>query len=282
MDSDARVFTSEMLDGLAAKAKYYVVRFAAKERSGASVRDEAGGALALVHSGIASDTFNCAVLRALDPRVTRADIERACARFNGDRMPAAFWTCDGLRDGDVELALAQHHFVEDEQNIGMVVELTAQSWDEPATAIELRQASQVADILEFGRALASLTEPPDAAMLAFYAAVGSLEPAPSREDALQLFAGRHEGECVCTASVFFQNDGAHIYDLSTSSSARGRGLGSAMMTHVLRYARDRGAKRAFLLASAAGLGVYRRLGFDEVCTARVYSNKHYLEHGDSA
>jgi GNAT superfamily N-acetyltransferase len=36
----------------------------------------------------------------------------------------------------------------------------------------------------------------------------------------------------------------HLEDLIVTESARGRGLGGALLTAVIRYARDRGARRA--------------------------------------
>ena len=49
---------------------------------------------------------------------------------------------------------------------------------------------------------------------------------------------------------------------------RGRGLGTAMTAPALRHARERGACRACLTATAAGQGIYERLGF-EVAAIRV-------------
>jgi predicted N-acetyltransferase YhbS len=46
---------------------------------------------------------------------------------------------------------------------------------------------------------------------------------------------------------------------------RNKGIGSAMMTHALGFARERGATQAVLLASGMGYGMYRRVGFNEVC-----------------
>jgi hypothetical protein len=46
------------------------------------------------------------------------------------------------------------------------------------------------------------------------------------------------------------------------------------MYAVLDWARRAGAKYVGVQASDDGLGVYRRLGFFEVCTFRVYSSRH--------
>jgi len=52
--------------------------------------------------------------------------------------------------------------------------------------------------------------------------------------------------------------------VNTESGWRGRGIGRAMTAAALRAARDAGARRAGLDASAAGLSLYLRLGFEVV------------------
>ena len=50
---------------------------------------------------------------------------------------------------------------------------------------------------------------------------------------------------------------------------RNKGIGSAMLAHAVRFARERpsenGATQAVLLASGMGYGMYQRAGFREVC-----------------
>nr|WP_236593853.1 GNAT family N-acetyltransferase [Burkholderia gladioli] len=65
-----------------------------------------------------------------------------------------------------------------------------------------------------------------------------------------------------------------MFDVSTASDQRRRGLASAAMHAALTLARERdGVRRAALQASPDGLGVYRRLGFGEVCRFHVHSNR---------
>ena len=101
--------------------------------------------------------------------------------------------------------------------------------------------------------------------------VGSVGGGPMR-----LFLGYADGVACCTASLFLAAGTGHVFDVSTSSGARGRGYGAAMMHAVLQHARGAGARRAGLEASDEGLGVYRRMGFREVGILRVYSNSRYI------
>jgi ribosomal protein S18 acetylase RimI-like enzyme len=80
------------------------------------------------------------------------------------------------------------------------------------------------------------------------------------------YLGLSEGAPVASSLVFFGGGVAGIYHVSTAPAYRRRGLGSAITTAALAEAHRRGYSVAILHATAAGYPVYRRLGFDEVCT----------------
>ncbi|MET0401221.1 MAG: hypothetical protein ABW123_02410, partial [Cystobacter sp.] len=69
---------------------------------------------------------------------------------------------------------------------------------------------------------------------------------------------------------------AHIFDISTLAEARHRGYGSAITHFSLSAARALGARRGGLQAAPDGLNIYRRMGFHEVCSFRIYSNKQAI------
>ncbi len=58
---------------------------------------------------------------------------------------------------------------------------------------------------------------------------------------------------------------AGFYDVGVLEKERGRGIASAMVAYALRFAKERGATQAVLLASGMGYGTYKRAGFREVC-----------------
>jgi ribosomal-protein-alanine N-acetyltransferase len=68
-------------------------------------------------------------------------------------------------------------------------------------------------------------------------------------------------------------DEIHINTVSVLPPFRGRGIGTAMMRHVLEEGRKLGAKRATLevrASNAIALRVYERLGFYVAATRRNY------------
>lgn len=68
-------------------------------------------------------------------------------------------------------------------------------------------------------------------------------------------------------------DEVHINNLAVRPECRGRGYGTALLLHILREARQQGARRATLevrRSNVVALRLYERLGFDVAGTRREY------------
>jgi GNAT superfamily N-acetyltransferase len=73
--------------------------------------------------------------------------------------------------------------------------------------------------------------------------------------------GRPAGACT----LFKGSAAAGFFDVGVVPAARGRGIGTALMAHACRFAREQGCTVAILIASGMGHGMYRRVGFRDVC-----------------
>ncbi|MFF0050824.1 GNAT family N-acetyltransferase [Streptomyces sp. NPDC005498] len=73
-----------------------------------------------------------------------------------------------------------------------------------------------------------------------------------------------DGAVVATALALQAGDCVGVFNVSVPPSCRRRGYGRAVTAAVLRDARSRGARIAFLHSSPAGLSVYESLGFRTV------------------
>jgi GNAT superfamily N-acetyltransferase len=82
---------------------------------------------------------------------------------------------------------------------------------------------------------------------------------------------------VGACSMFIDDAVAGFYDVAVLEEERNQGIGSAMMAHALRFAREHGAKQAVLLASGTGYGMYRRVGFHEVCKIAYWYRASHLK-----
>jgi predicted GNAT family N-acyltransferase len=80
-------------------------------------------------------------------------------------------------------------------------------------------------------------------------------------EALHLLALDSNGKPVGTVRML--RDG-HIGRLAVLPVARGRGIGSALLRHMLRLVRDRGYPSPFLNAQTAAIPFYRRFSFVSV------------------
>jgi GNAT superfamily N-acetyltransferase len=69
---------------------------------------------------------------------------------------------------------------------------------------------------------------------------------------------------VAAAMGYLDRSVCEIIHVGTVPAARGRGLGAAVTTFVVREAAERGATHAVLQSTEMGLAVYRSLGFREI------------------
>ena len=79
------------------------------------------------------------------------------------------------------------------------------------------------------------------------------------------FLARVDDEPAATSSLFLGAGVAGIYDVATLPGRRKRGLGRLVTQAAMREARALGYRMAILHSSPLGAGVYRSLGFHEVC-----------------
>jgi ribosomal protein S18 acetylase RimI-like enzyme len=83
------------------------------------------------------------------------------------------------------------------------------------------------------------------------------------------FLGRLDGRPVATATLYVGAGAGGIYFVSTAPDFRRRGFGAAVSRAAMLHARELGEGIAVLGSSPMGHGVYRRLGFRDVCTVHV-------------
>lgn len=89
-------------------------------------------------------------------------------------------------------------------------------------------------------------------------------PALLRLAGVRCYVGLSEGEPVTTCLTSTLGGAAAVFNVGTRAAWRGRGYGSAITSHAVTESFGGGAQWAWLQSSAAGLGVYSRLGFSPV------------------
>ena len=135
--------------------------------------------------------------------------------------------------------------------------------------LEVRRAETPEEIADFASVFAANWQPPDPAAAAFYKAAAPLLLAP--DSPMILFVGYIEGKPVATSELFLSGGVAGLYAVATRREFRGRGIGSALTWTACDEARSRGISAAVLQSSAAGKGLYARLGFRPRCHFTEYA-----------
>jgi ribosomal protein S18 acetylase RimI-like enzyme len=92
----------------------------------------------------------------------------------------------------------------------------------------------------------------------------------------QLFLGFLGGRPVATSRLWCAGGVAGIYHVATLPEARGKGYGTVMTLEAAHAGRGRGYRFGVLFATRAGYGIYRRLGFQEVCQLNVYESPFWI------
>jgi len=84
------------------------------------------------------------------------------------------------------------------------------------------------------------------------------------------YVGYLNGKPVASSLLLLTAGVAGLFCVATVPDVRGRGIGTAMTLAPMKEALEMGYKVAVLHSSRKGLGVYRRIGFEEYCKLGIY------------
>jgi len=208
-------------------------------------------------SGAAHPLGNLAVLT---PPVSAADARAALAPLSTLPVPAAA-VFPGLETpADVAAVLAEHGFAAAGRIPAMGVDIARLAGTGLPAGYEFVRVGG-SDSAEWVRQFARGYELPVAVAEYFAPAAFGANDAP--DAAVQFFAIRHGGAIVSTSMCHLADGFAGIYCVATVADERRKGLGEHVTAEPLRRAAALGYRVGILQSSEAGLGVYRKLGFDE-------------------
>lgn len=188
-------------------------------------------------------------------------IEDAMTLFKSRKVPFLWWFGSASQSADWRKHLEAHGLVYGDQ-IGMAADLLALNEDltspsnliiEPVGDKETLEQFIDAALIGFG-----LPNNSENACLDLFAGLGFDMP-------LRNYVGLMDGKPVATSQLFLAAGVAGIYWVATIPEVRKQGIGMAMTLAPLREARDMGYRISILHPSEMGLGVYRRIGFEEYC-----------------
>jgi GNAT superfamily N-acetyltransferase len=227
-----------------------------------------------VDCGLPSDTFNVIVVRDMSaPTQILASIDH----FISKGFPMAVWCWENDVDQANFSALTQHRLEHAEINTAMYADFSElQAAPLSIEGLEVKQVVTASDLLQFGTMLAAGFGASDEGnqVLAYFQHL--CEYPLSMFPAMRNYIGVFHGTAVATGALFVGSETVGIYDITTSTTYRRKGIGSAMFQHVLKEARNCNRRSCILQAAPDGLGIYLRAGFRPVGTVHVFENRALL------
>ena len=235
----------------------------------AGMRVHQSESLVLSDSGLPCDTFNAVCRARLERDAAASAIREATDWFAERSRPFSWWVGPGDRPADLGQQLEQAGLEPAESELAMAVDLDAlPGIDLAPNGLSIRRVNSPEQLREYARINAANWSPPDLLVVEFYARAAPviLDPASP----LWLYLGYVEGVAVSTAELTVGGGVVGLYGISTLAAYRRRGYGSALTARPLQDAREAGQHIAILQAAPDGVGVYRRLGFQEFGRIREY------------
>lgn len=198
-----------------------------------------------------------------------AIIEMTLIPFNAQKLPMTWYTGPTTQPADLGEHLTAHGLKDAGDEPGMAVDLLALNEDVAAPPVlSIKRVSDKEGLRKWLCVFTLAFGLPDAvgeAMFDIEVDLGLGQHHPR-----QLYIGLMAGEPVATSLLFLGAGVAGIYGVGTLPQARRQGVGTAMTLAPLLEARAMDYRVGVLHASEMGLGVYRRLGFQEYCRLGGY------------
>jgi GNAT superfamily N-acetyltransferase len=222
--------------------------------------------LTWLRTGISNSFVNCVLRTRLGPENVDAVIEGTLAHFQ-DVAAMSWWTEPGTQPADLGVHLMDHGLTYTGGASGMAVDLLELNEDLPTpTGLTIEHVEDTEALEKWAYASIMGFEHPETDVNIWFDVFAGL----GFELPLRNYVGILDGEPVATSELFLAAGVAGIYVVATVPDARRQGIGAALTLAPLREARAMGVRIAILHASRMGLGVYRRLGFQEYCKMSNY------------
>lgn len=247
-------------DVAAAADENLAIHFTWIQRQTGGMRAVLEDDLVRTECGMDCDTFNAVCRARLEPGGTSRRISRAIDWFSG--RPFSWWVGPADVPWDLGRRLADAGLAGSETELAMAAPLSKIRADEPAPrGLDIRRVATLRGLADFASVEAANWWPPDENVLRFYERAAPLLLA--LDSPIRLYVGYVGNEAVAASELTVGGGVAGLYGIATLEAHRRRGYGTAMTLRPLLEARAEGLEIAVLQASAAGAGVYRRVGFEE-------------------
>lgn len=215
--------------------------------------------LSFVDSRLSCDTFNVIHVQN-GVMITKQELADSVDYFKKRNLDYCLWVnnenlTDNLRSYFSELQLTEQN-----AEVGMALDLKSYTPIISDLHSHILQVDNVQKLGDYGRIIAANWSPPDVNILSYYEIAAEQY---LKGDAGIILLIYYDGiQPKATVELFPSDDDTiGIYGLATLEDARGKGIGSALMTMALNVSRKLNYKQVVLQASEDGIGIYKKLGF---------------------
>jgi GNAT superfamily N-acetyltransferase len=244
-------------------------RHFARTRSAGLITELDG--VSVASSGMAFHMFNAAFLST--PVDSGEDLERridlAAGLLGANDFRWAFWACEAKMGGSAATAATRlfrrHGLVPALRHPGLACRRLAPP-TRPTPGLEIRPVVDAAGRAAFAHVNAIAFRIPFEWCRELY------DVEALWDGSFFGYVGFVGGDAVSTSATLVAADAVGVYAVATLPDHEHRGYGEAMTRHALALAGEKaGTELSILQATAAGLPLYRRMGYDVVTHFTVYS-----------
>ena len=221
-----------------------------------------------VATGVPSPLFNPVLRASVADADVPALVDEAREWYRQRRLPWSWYVGPASGPGRIAWELERRGFAKVTEPPGMAATLAGVDALAPGAYVTVERVGDPAMVDDWFGVFAPAFELSRAAASAFrdlILAGGLGDDAPMRN-----YLAYADGEPVATGSLVPAAGVGGIYNIATRASRRGRGIGRAITLSLMREAAALGYEVAILWSTAAGLPVYRRLGFVERVRVPTY------------
>lgn len=210
--------------------------------------------MTIINCGMGSSMFNIVFGT---PSLGEQDVEQAIQKiihtFNG--QPFAWWIPPSLRSNEFKQRLLATGFSIEAAEYAMICELDSLNDELQNNSFHVKQVLHKDQLEDF----INILEPYDKTARRLYETL-NISMLQKQEN---LFVGYVQDSPAIIGILFQQENTASIFSLLTSEHYRRQGLGTTMMRHLMKTAKENGARYVTLSASSdSGYRIYQRLNFN--------------------
>ena len=225
--------------------------------------------LCYVDAGLSCDTFNIIHITG-GKGLGLEEIREAVGYFRERKLAYCIWIMAENLTEQVQDHFNKLELERKNTEPGMVLDLSLYQPVLRENHSQIVVAANAAGIADFAAVIAANWTPADKNVLLYYerTALSYL----ASDNRVELLVYYEQNKPVATIEIFATDaDTVGLYALATHADHRGKGIGSSLMYFALNRIKAKGYRHVILQASEDGIGIYRKLGFQEYTVYYEYA-----------